>query len=140
MRPMINEVLDKIDQLETKEQKIAELKLQTRNFPELWELLAINFNFKDKGFFGLEGGVPAAYKPDLNTPEGYSDATVAGIYKRLYIYSDRRLNSKRKEELFLQEIEALHPKESDILLLVKDGKLFFRYPWIREEAFEAIFG
>lgn len=137
---MINEILDEIDQsTKTKVEKIEKLKQQCQLHTELRTILEINFNYNDKGFVGLDRGVPDAYKPDLNTPEGYSDATVAGIHRKLYIYADPKLDSKRKAELFLQEIEALHPKESEILLLAKDNNLFMRYPWIREEAFTAIF-
>ena len=137
---MINELLDEIDQSQkTTEEKIEKLKQQCQLHTELETILAINFNYNGKGFVGLDRGIPEAYKPDLNTPEGYSDATIAGIQRKLYIYADPNLNPKRKAELFLQEIEALHPKESEILLLAKDNNLFMRYTWIREEAFTAIF-
>lgn len=137
---MLNEILDNIDKLKTKEEKFENLRKQSDMFPELKTVLAINYNYNNAGFVGLPIGTPDGYKPDYNTPIGYSDATLAGIHKKLYIYSDENLNAKRKAELFLQEIEALHPLESEILLLAKDMKLSQRYPWMKEKAFTAVFG
>ena len=139
MRLLINEVLDNIDKLDTVKDKILALKNSLIQYPEINKLLAINFNHNNEGFNGLPVGVPVEYKADMHTPIGYSDFVMAGIWRKLYIYSDVNLNPSRKLQLYLQVLEGLHYLESELLNLAKDGNLWHRYPWIKDQCYDVIF-
>ena len=140
MRLLINEVLDNIDKLDTVKDKILTLKNSLVQYPEIKKLLAINFNHNSEGFNGLPVGVPVEYHPDVHTPIGYSDFVMAGIWRKLYIYSDVNLNPSRKLQLYLQVLEGLHYLEYELLNFAKDGNLWHRYPWISDECAKEIFG
>ena len=43
-----------------------------------------------------------------------------------------QLSSLRRESMFIQLLEGLHPEEADIICLVKDGQLHKKYKLTRE--------
>jgi len=135
----VTEILDEIDKLKTKKLKVAQLPEAIKKNPAIKTILAINFNYENAGFVGLDKGIPTGYKPNVGAVPGYADATLFGIYKKLYIYADPKLLPNRKLELFLQDLEALDPDEANILILAKDNNLKYKYPWITEDAFKIVF-
>jgi hypothetical protein len=137
---MVNELLDDIDsKFKTKKDKVLALKDLAIKLPEVRKILAVNFDHEGEGFKGLPIGVPEDYKPDLNTPVGMSDLILAGVWRKLYIYADVNLNPGRKLQLYLQLIEGLHPQEADIVNMAKDGNLWHKYPWIKDDCYDIIF-
>lgn len=139
MRSMINETLDDIEKLKTKKEKIQLLKSKMVEFPEIRKLLAINFNHEGEGFNGLPVGVPEEFKEDKGMPVGYSDFVLAGVWRKLYVYSDVNLNPNRKLQLYIQLLEGLHPFEAKLINLAKDGNLYQLYPWMKTECYETVF-
>ena len=72
--------------------------------------------------FDLPEGNPP-YKED-SAPLGMSRANQVMETKKLYIFSkEKELNKVRKEHLFIQLLENVHPSEAKLLLAVKDQKL-----------------
>lgn len=139
MKRTITEILDSIDKLKGKKIKLAELKKEAEVNPELMYILEINFDYQERGFKGLPKGIPDGYKPNHTAMPGYADATIAGIYKKLYVYSEPNISDSRKLQLFVQDIEDLDPEEANILILAKDHTLSYKYPWIKKDAFKLIF-
>lgn len=141
MSKLINELLEEADQRETKKDKIEFLGMLKFNHPEIISLLKLNFREEFDPLsmveFSMEPGTPKNYKPDYNTPEGLSISNMAQLHKKLYVLGEM-VKSERKEELFLVMLESLHPKESEILILAKDGNLKYRYPWLTEKAWQKI--
>ena len=75
----------------------------------------------EKKFELPEGDPP--FKPDP-APLGMSQANFIMETKKLYIFTkERPLNKIRKEQLFIQLLENIHPSEAKVLLAVKDQKL-----------------
>ena len=72
--------------------------------------------------FDLPEGAPP-FKEDT-APLGMSKANLIMETKKLYIFTKaKELNKVRKEHLFIQLLENVHPSEAKLLIAVKDQKL-----------------
>ena len=72
--------------------------------------------------FDLPEGDPP-FKGDA-APLGMSPANLMMETKKLYVFTkSKELNKVRKEQLFIQLLENVHPSEAKLLLAVKDQKL-----------------
>lgn len=68
-----------------------------------------------------EGDPPFKADP---APIGMSPANLMMELKKLYVFTPQReLNQLRRETLFIQLLENVHPSEAKLLLAVKDQKL-----------------
>ncbi len=84
----------------------------------------------DKKFFLPEGDPP--FKED-SAPIGMSPANLHMEAKKLYVFCREDLNKLRRESLFIQLLEGLHPLESKLILAIKDQKLTKMYPKITQK-------
>ena len=82
--------------------------------------------------FDLPEGDPP-FKPDP-APIGMSPANFTQETKKLYVFTkERPLKAVRREQLFIQLLENVHPSEAKLLLAVKDQKLNKLYKNITSE-------
>jgi hypothetical protein len=81
--------------------------------------------------FVLPDGEPP-YKKDA-APMGMSPANFYQQVKKLYIFTRQDLTNLRREQLFIQLLEGLHPKEADLCVAIKDQTLDSMYPNITAE-------
>ncbi len=61
---------------------------------------------------------------------GNMKTTLRNEYEKFYLFlkgGDPTLSSIRRETIFIQMLEGLHPKEAEIMCLIKDKKLTDRY-------------
>tara|TARA_Y100000361_G_C11091388_1_gene306620 strand:+ start:358 stop:843 length:486 start_codon:yes stop_codon:yes gene_type:complete len=136
--PLLSEVLTKVSKQRTKAKKIQVLKEN-----ESLHLKAILiWNFDDTVVSVLpEGEVP--YNKN-EAPAGTEHTYLAHEWKVLYNFvkgGNDFLRPVKREQLFLQLLEGLHPDEADIVCLVKDKNLTEKYKLTRpvvEEAFPDI--
>ena len=136
--PLLSEVLAKVSKQRTKAKKIQVLKEN-----ESLHLKAILiWNFDDTVVSVLpEGEVP--YNKN-EAPAGTEHTYLAHEWKVLYNFvkgGNDFLRPVKREQLFLQLLEGLHPDEADIVCLVKDKNLTEKYKLSRpvvEEAFPDI--
>ena len=136
--PLLSEVLAKVSKQRTKSKKIQVLKEN-----ESLHLKAILiWNFDDTVVSVLpEGEVP--YNKN-EAPAGTEHTYLAHEWKVLYNFvkgGNDSLRAVKREQLFLQLLEGLHPDEADIVCLVKDKNLTEKYKLtqpIVEEAFPDI--
>lgn len=84
-----------------------------------------------KKFLLPEGNPP--YKPDP-APIGMSMGILRQELKRFYVFCRADLPAIRREDLFIQLLEGVHPSEAELLLLVKDQNLTSKYKKITHEA------
>jgi hypothetical protein len=84
----------------------------------------------NKKFFLPEGDPP--FKEDA-APIGMSPANLHMEAKKLYVFCRADLNKLRRESLFIQLLEGLHPFESKLILAIKDQKLTKMYPKITQK-------
>jgi hypothetical protein len=80
------------------------------------------YSFIPEQKFDLPEGAPP-FKEDA-APLGMSPANLIMETKKLYIFTKaKELNKVRKEHLFIQLLENVHPSEAKLLVAVKDQKL-----------------
>lgn len=81
--------------------------------------------------FELPDGDPP-YKMDA-APIGMTPANLKQELKRLYVFCRKDLPPLRRESLFIQLLEAVHPSEAEVLLAVKDQALTKKYKNITQK-------
>lgn len=135
-RPLISEVLRKVNNAKTKAEK-TELLLKY-NSQTLRSLFIWNF---DESVVSMipEGDVPFTPNP---APEGTDHTRLENEGKKLFYFVKGGADSmkqSRREQVFLGMIEALHPDEAEVLCLVKDKKLQKKYTRISRALIEETF-
>ena len=118
--PFMNEILELVTEQKTDAKKVAILKEYECDI--LKSLFIWNF---DDSIISLlpEGKVP--YKPNEN-PLGTDHSSLRREQRNLYMFvkgGNDALSTIRRETIFIQMLEGLHPKEADIVVAVKDGDL-----------------
>ena len=116
-KPLQSEILQAVSSAKTKKQKIE--ILQEYRSPALVSLFVWNYDDSVKSAIP-EGNVP--YTPnDAPTPEAQSK--LASQYRTLYNYvmgGNDALRQVKRESLFIELLESLHPDEAELICLVKD--------------------
>lgn len=138
MKLLLNEVLQKVSNAKTKQEKIS--LLQQYNSDALRSILIANY---DESVISLlpEGDVPFERN---DAPKGTEHTVLEKEYRRLYLFfkgGNSSLKQSQRENLFIQMLEGLHQEEADLLVLVKDKALQSKYKLTRacvEEAFPNI--
>jgi len=119
-KPLQSEILQAVSSAKTKKQKIE--ILQEYRSPALVSLFVWNYDDSVKSAIP-EGIVP--YTPnDAPTPEAQSK--LASQYRTLYNYvrgGNDALRQVKRESLFIELLESLHPDEAELICLVKDKDL-----------------
>lgn len=81
--------------------------------------------------FLLPEGTPP-FKED-GAPLGMSPANLYQELRRLYIFRRDDLTDSRRQALFINLLEALHPSEAKLIIAIKDQTLTELYPNITKE-------
>ena len=118
--PFMNEILELVSEQKTDAKKVALLK--EYECDALKSLFIWNF---DESVISLlpPGTVP--YKPNEN-PLGTDHSSLRREQRNLYMFvkgGNDALSTIRRETIFIQMLEGLHPKEADIVIAVKDKAL-----------------
>jgi len=77
--------------------------------------------------FALPPGKPP-YKT-IGSPDEYNPTYLYPNIRKFYLYIEGGhdgLTQLRREQLFVQMLEGLHPKEAEVVIQVKDKKLKYR--------------
>ena len=127
--PFIHEILDYVDSQRTKVKKVQ--ALQEYRDDSLTAILI--WNFDDRVVSAVpEGQVP--YKEN-EVPVGTDHTSLRREWKNLYHFikgGNDTFSSLRRETMFIQMLEGLHPEEAKIICLVKDKNLTEKYKLTRE--------
>ena len=122
--PFMFEILELVSSQRTTQKKIDVLKEHEND--ALKALLI--WNFDDTAISMLpEGQVP--FKPN-EVPVGTDHTSLRREWRNLYHFikgGNDTLSQTRRETMFIQLLEGLHPNEADILCLVKDKALQSKY-------------
>lgn len=122
--PFQSEILDLVSKARTRQKKI-ELLREYRN-DALVSLLI--WNFDDSVISMLPEG-PVPYKPN-EAPKGTEHTSLRSEQRSFYNFvkgGNDKLSKTRRETIFIQMLEGLHPEEADLLVLVKDKQLINKY-------------
>ena len=123
--PIIHEILDLVGEQRTKAKRVEILKEYRDD--SLTAILIWNFDDRVQSAVP-EGQVP--YKEN-EVPVGTDHTSLRREWKQLYHFikgGNDTLSSLRRESMFIQLLEGLHPKEAEIICLVKDKELEEVYP------------
>ncbi len=127
--PFLHEILDLMNDQRTKAKKIEVLK--EYETPALKSVFIFNF---DESVISVlpEGHVP--YKEN-EVPIGTDHTSLRREHTQLYHFvkgGNDTLSSLRRETMFIQMLEGLHPKEAEIVCLMKDKNLQSKYKVTKE--------
>ena len=101
-----------------------EVLLENESEP-LKEILKYAFHPDIK--FALPPGKPP-YKT-IGSPDEYNPTYLYPNIRKFYLYIEGGhdgLTQLRREQLFVQMLESLHPKEAEVVIQIKDKKLNYR--------------
>ncbi len=136
--PFVHEILEQVSKQRTKAKKIETLKEHRSD--ALVSLLI--WNFDDTVISMLPDGEVPYERSEV--PLGTDHTSLRKEYRNLYHFvkgGNDSLSKTRRESMFIQMLEGLHPTEADILCLVKDKLLGTKYKITRaiiEEAYPDI--
>ena len=122
--PFAHEVLELVSKQRTKAKKIE--ILQEYESDALKSILIWNFDQTGVSMIP-EGQVP--YKKN-DVPIGTDHTSLRREWKNLYHFvkgGNYKISSIRRETMFIQLLEGLHPEEAEIICLVKDKALEDKY-------------
>ena len=122
--PFVHEILDRVNSQRSVSKRIEVLE-EYRN-DALTAILIWNFDDSIKSVVP-EGVVP--YEKNA-APLGTDHTTLRREWKNLYNFvkgGNSGLSNIRRETMFIQMLEGLHPAEAEILCLVKDKRLTDKY-------------
>ena len=132
--PFVHEILELVSKQKTKAKKVDILR-------EYWDdsLTSILLGNFDESIVSVvpEGVVP--YNP-REVPVGTDHTSLRREWKNLYHFvrgGNNELTSLRRETMFIQLLEGLHPMEAEIICLVKDKRLASKYKLTHEQVKEA---
>ena len=122
--PFIHEILDLVETHRTKAKKVQVLQKYRDN--SLTAVLI--WNFDD----AVESAIPDGEVPYTrnDVPEGTDHTSLRREWKNLYHFikgGNDELSGLRRETMFVQMLEGLHPAEAEIICLVKDKNLSSKY-------------
>ena len=132
--PFMSEILELVHKQRSKAKKIEVLKHYRDD--ALTALLIWNFDPSVVSALP-DGDVP--YKPN-DVPEGTDHTSLRREWKNLFHFikgGNDGLNGLRRESMFVQMLEGLHPREADLICLVKDKRLTDKYKVTFEQVKEA---
>ena len=136
--PLLSEVLGLVSKQKTKAKKIQTLK----QYESLHLKSVLIWNFDESVQSMLPDGDVPFNKNEA--PAGTEHLHLAYEWKKLYNFfkgGNDALRPMKREQLFMQLLEGLHPDEAEIICLVKDKNLKKKYKLTRaivEEAFPDI--
>ena len=122
--PFVHEILELVDSQRTKAKKIEIL----REYDDLALKAILIWNFDPTAISVLPDG-PVPYKEN-EVPVGTDHTSLRREWKNLYHFvkgGNDRLSAIRRETMFIQMLEGLHPEEAKIICLVKDKNLESRF-------------
>lgn len=109
MTQYLTEILDEINK---------DPKAITKHKDSVNLKILFGYAFRPEGKFLLPEGTPP-FKPDA-APIGMSKTNLIMELKRLYVFCRNDLSNTRREALFIQMLETMHPSEAKLLVAVKD--------------------
>jgi len=122
--PFVHEILELVDSQRTKAKKIEIL----REYDDMALKAILIWNFDPTAISVLPDG-PVPYKEN-EVPVGTDHTSLRREWKNLYHFvkgGNDRLSAIRRETMFVQMLEGLHPEEAKIVCLVKDKDLESKY-------------
>ena len=122
--PLFSEILTKLGKIKSKKDKVSYLK--QHNTDSLRQIIKSSFDPK------IEWQLPSGEVPYIinEAPEGTEHNVLSYEARKLYHFikgGNPTLSQNKREAMFVQMLEGLHPQEADILVAAKDKQLHQKY-------------
>lgn len=122
--PLFSEILDKLGKIKSKKDKVTYLK--QNNTEALRQVIKSSFDPN------IKWQLPAGEVPYIvnEAPEGTEHNVLSYESRKLYHFiegGNPTLSQNKREAMFVQMLEGLHPNEADILVAAKDKVLHQKY-------------
>ena len=131
----LNEKLDWISKGETLEEQVTRTK-QVAKIDSTFALFMRMATVDSSRITGLPDGMPDIFKPKMDVPDGVSDTTARQELRRIKNFMPNgtmeSVPQHRREIIWMQMLEGMHWKESNIMVYIKDQTLLSIYPNMRE--------
>lgn len=121
MRLGIFQILEKASELKTNQERIDFLRAQNSN--ALLQIL--KYAYDPKIVWDLPTGAPP-YKP---CPYPAQELRLMSEIRRLYLFikgGNPNLTKIRREALYIEMLESVHPKDAELLNSIKDKKIPYK--------------
>ena len=123
--PFIHEIFELVSEQRTKAKRVEILK----EYRDDSVTAVLIWNFDER----VQSAVPDGQVPykENEVPVGTDHTSLRREWKTLYHFikgGNPTLSNLRRETMFVQLLEGLHPKEAEIICLVKDKELESEYP------------
>ena len=123
--PFIHEIFELVSEQRTKAKRVEILK----EYRDDSVTAVLIWNYDER----VQSAVPDGQVPykENEVPVGTDNTSLLREWKQLYHFikgGNDSLSSLRRESMFIQLLEGLHPKEAEIICLVKDKDLESVYP------------
>ena len=123
--PFIHEIFELVSEQRTKAKRVEILK----EYRDDSVTAVLIWNFDER----VQSAVPDGQVPykENEVPVGTDHTSLRREWKTLYHFikgGNPTLSNLRRETMFVQLLEGLHPKEAEIICLVKDKELESVYP------------
>ena len=125
--PFIHEIFELVSEQRTKAKRVEILK----EYRDDSVTAVLIWNFDQRVQSAIPDGV-VPFEPN-DVPVGTDHTSLRREWKTLYHFikgGNPTLSGLRRESMFIQLLEGLHPKEAEIICLVKDKNLKSEYPKI----------
>ena len=122
--PLLSEVLQKLGKIKSKKDKV--LYLKDNNTDALRQIIKSSFDPKIKWALPY-GEVPYVQN---EAPEGTEHNVLAYEIRKIYHFiesGNSKISQTKREMMFVQMLEGLHPDEADVLVAAKDKILHQKY-------------
>ena len=122
--PLFSEILTRLGKIKSKKDKV--LFLKQHNTDALRHIIKASFDPKIKWALPF-GEVP--FIPN-DAPEGTEHNVLSYEARKLYHYiegGNNQLSQSKREMMFVQLLEGLHPDEAEIIVAAKDKVLHQKY-------------
>ena len=134
--PLVSEVLILVHKAKTKPQKVKILK--DHDHDALRSICKMSFDPK------ITSALPEGNPPFIENeaPEGTEHTKLFTEYKKLYRFckgGDDKLQTMKREQLFVQMLEGLHKDEAHVLLTAKDKRLHQVYKGLSDAVVKEAF-
>ena len=135
--PLFSEILGKVSKLKTKKEKVTHL--QQYNTDSLRMVIKASFDPKVKWALPF-GEVP--YRAN-EAPEGTEHNMLSYEARKLYHFiegGNNLITQNKRESMFVQMLEGLHPDEADVIIAAKDKILHQKYKGLSSNVVREAFG
>ena len=123
--PFIHEIFELVSEQRTKAKRVEILK----EYRDDSVTAVLIWNYDER----VQSAVPDGQVPykENEVPVGTDHTSLRREWKQLYHFikgGNDSLSTLRRESMFIQLLEGLHPKEAEIICLIKDKELESVYP------------